>query len=657
MKAKSIKLGGLILLASVLLSSSCSDHVGIGGSTSNPRGVVNIDFNPVDPGYDNNTTYKQAFWDAFKKEHGGSFLAPLTKHTFKNTHIMFSDDIALGRLLRDQLNNNDGICLPNSVLTSLPSRDLPNGWGLQPIEHFLNEVLHIPLTWPLEIFGTDRKTLGQYRLIGSCGCPPGLCSGFYQYCGNLIIINSGTWEELPPAGKEALMFHELAHCVLYQRHRDETVKRDNATIEIPQSIMHYEIDFDNDRECYYKYSHEGIQGKTFDNKNISFYSQNYFANNQTGIDVIEHPRKPYMKALFENFVDLSSISITNMGIIKSGLVDNEDIPNDTCSDYNGSNRVSHSASSNHRRTSSVANYTAANINMTMEDHTAVITANLLQQIALHQGLVNRTEFNISADYSITNITNASEFMNLITTEENSYGKWYNLNRDIEIDIKLIEDYTKQPFNGVFNGNGKSINIINSYPYDLEVDSFGIWDMTGASALIFNFTINIENNVSLVILNPENSYETKRHIGIVVGENRGILNHITLNGNNHSLIIKVPPQHSQPGQAFSWGKVYVGPVSGSDMKRNMETRINLRSSLTACGYETNLTSEDNNTECIAIKNITMMGIMNQTGNNNMSELDLVVNVSLVGNQDHIKIRDFDIDVNMSSKNPVFKLNYP
>jgi len=53
-----------------------------------------------------------------------------------------------------------------------------------------------------------------------------------------VYLNTQSWGWLSDLGRELLLFHELGHCILRRKHRDETIQV--GQILIPASIMNHE---------------------------------------------------------------------------------------------------------------------------------------------------------------------------------------------------------------------------------------------------------------------------------------------------------------------------------------------------------------------------------------------------------------------------------
>jgi hypothetical protein len=55
-----------------------------------------------------------------------------------------------------------------------------------------------------------------------------------------VVINEDVWNDLDAVEKEALIFHELGHCVLFRRHNSEkTGTGEPVTIMNPYAIDSY----------------------------------------------------------------------------------------------------------------------------------------------------------------------------------------------------------------------------------------------------------------------------------------------------------------------------------------------------------------------------------------------------------------------------------
>lgn len=54
-----------------------------------------------------------------------------------------------------------------------------------------------------------------------------------------IYIDRRAWAHTPEPGREALIFHELGHCVLKREHKDTvmTVRLESGARQVPESIM------------------------------------------------------------------------------------------------------------------------------------------------------------------------------------------------------------------------------------------------------------------------------------------------------------------------------------------------------------------------------------------------------------------------------------
>lgn len=61
-------------------------------------------------------------------------------------------------------------------------------------------------------------------------------SGFLQ--GRIVYINRSQWESMSDSSREALLLHELGHCLLDRDHRAERFAEDEATMPgLPKSLM------------------------------------------------------------------------------------------------------------------------------------------------------------------------------------------------------------------------------------------------------------------------------------------------------------------------------------------------------------------------------------------------------------------------------------
>lgn len=80
-----------------------------------------------------------------------------------------------------------------------------------------------------------------------------------------VAINRNYWRSATRWDREALIFHELGHCLLYREHRD-SLKLDID--RCPKSLMHSDANFDT---CFPKYREEYISELfTYDEKGAKF---------------------------------------------------------------------------------------------------------------------------------------------------------------------------------------------------------------------------------------------------------------------------------------------------------------------------------------------------------------------------------------------------
>lgn len=79
-----------------------------------------------------------------------------------------------------------------------------------------------------------------------------LILGVCYFASNTVEINKETWVRLPTARKEALIAHELGHCLLNRRHDEATHPHTNTRLSVMHPLILGQIEFSNKYSYYMK---------------------------------------------------------------------------------------------------------------------------------------------------------------------------------------------------------------------------------------------------------------------------------------------------------------------------------------------------------------------------------------------------------------------